>query len=113
DQKRFIRIITPTNEYVKVNFTSLNYSLQLNPENILGAGTKKGIKKLISRFSDQLTVQINNRTLSEAGMNSFNPFATQGIDNDNIISNISMVSNTLFFNRTNAKFGAEYTSSYN
>lgn len=113
DQKKFIRIITPTNEYVKVNYVNFNYSLQLNPENILRKGNKNTIKKFAARFSDQLAVQINNRTLSTSGMESFNPFVTHGIDDDEIISNISVLSNTLFFNRTNAKFGAEYTSSFN
>ncbi len=113
DQKKFIRIITPTNEYVKVNYVNFNYSLQLNPDNILKKGNKNMVKKFVSRFSDQLTVQINNRTLSSSGMESFNPFVTRGIDDDDIISNRSMFNNTLFFNRANAKLGAEYTSSFN
>src|SRR4029078_7545089 len=32
DQARFIRIFTPTNEYIKANYTQLNYAVTLNPK---------------------------------------------------------------------------------
>jgi hypothetical protein len=113
DQKKFIRLITPTNEYAKVNYVIFNNSLQLNPENLWMSNTKKkGWQKMVSRFSDQLSVQINNKVLADAGFTAFNPFQNSVADTS-IIANVTTLSNTLFFNRSSAAWGAEYTTSYN
>ncbi len=113
DQKKYIRLITPTNEYAKVNYVLLNHSLQLNPENIwAGKDKKKGWQRLISRFSDQLSVQINNRVLASAGFSAFNPFAGN-VQDTNIIANLTSISNTFFYNRSSAVWGGEYTTTYN
>jgi hypothetical protein len=113
DQKKYIRIITPTNEYAKVNYVLLNHALQLNPENLWsGKDKKKAWQRLLSRFSDQLSLQINNRVLAAAGFSAFNPF--EGNVNDtNIIANLTTLSNTFFFNRSSATWGGEYTAAYN
>lgn len=113
DQKKYIRLITPTNEYVKVNYVILNLSLQLNPEMLwTSKDKKKGWQRFVSRFSDQLSLQINNRVLSDAGFSAFNPFAAN-VSDTSIIANISSLNNTFFFNRNSAAWGAEYTVAYN
>jgi hypothetical protein len=113
DQKKFIRIITPTNEYQKVNYVTLNQSLNVNPENLwMKREKKKGWQTFVSRFSDQLSLQINNRVLSDAGFQAFNPFATKFADTS-IIANLTSISNTFFFNRNSAFWGAEYTVASN
>src|SRR5690606_34931233 len=113
DQKKFIRIITPTNEYQKVNYVTLNHSLQLNPENIwLAAEKKKKWQTFMSRFSDQLSLQINNRMMAEEGFKAFNPFASK-VNDTSIIASLTSISNTFFFNRNSTAWGAEYTTSYN
>jgi hypothetical protein len=113
DQKKFIRLITPTNEYAKVNYVILNTALQLSPENLWSAKTKKsGIQQFVSRFSDQLSLQINNKVLADAGFSAFNPFSNSVADTS-IIANLTSLSNTFFFNRNSATWGGEYTTSYN
>lgn len=113
DQKKFIRIITPTNDYTKVNFVNLNHFLNINPENLwMKRDKKKGWQSFASRFSDQLSVQINNRVLSSAGFAAFIPFNNHFADTG-IIANLSSISNTFFFNRNSALWGGEYTLSYN
>lgn len=113
DQRKYIRLITPTNEFVKVNYMLLNLSLQISPE-AFWAGTekKKGWRSLLSRFSDQVSLQINNRVLSEAGARAFSPFAG-GIGDTDIIANVTGLANTLYFNRNDARWGGEYTVGYN
>lgn len=112
DQKKYIRLITPTNDYVKVNYVVLNHSLQLNPESLWsGQSKKKGWQRFVSRFSDQLSLQINNRVLSDAGFSAFNPFAGN-VNDTSIIANLTSVSNTFFFNRSSAVWGGEYTTAY-
>jgi hypothetical protein len=113
DQKNFIRIITPTNDYEKVNYVTLNQSLNINPENLWGKkDKKKGWQTFVSRFSDQLSLQISNRVLSSAGFSAFNPFANKFVDTS-IIANVTSVSNTFFFNRNSAMWGGDYTVAYN
>jgi hypothetical protein len=113
DQKKFIRIITPTNEYSKVNYVNLNHFLNISPENLwMRSDKKKSWQTFVSRFSDQLSVQINNRVLSSAGFSAFIPFNNHFVDT-NIIANLSSISNTFFFNRNSALWGGEYTLSYN
>jgi hypothetical protein len=113
DQKNFIRIITPTNDYEKVNYVTLNQSLNISPENLWSKHSdKKSWQKMVSRLSDQLSLQINNRVLSGVGFTAFNPFANNFVDT-NIIANLTSLSNTFFFNRNNALWGAEYTTAYN
>ncbi len=113
DQKKYIRLITPTNEYTKVNYVILNHSLQLNPENLwVSNGKKKGWQRFVSRFSDQLSLQINNRVLATAGFSAFNPFAGN-VQDTNIIANLTSISNTFFYNRSSAVWGGEYTTAYN
>ena len=47
DQAKFIRIFTPTNEFIKANYITFNYSFNLNPRAILNSPDLKGIKKFI------------------------------------------------------------------
>jgi len=112
DQKKYIRIITPTNEYVKANYVNFNIALQFSPENIWRKSSKNNVQKLLSRFSNQLSAQISNRILAESGMDAFNPFAGNFKDED-IISNISSISNTVYFNRSNTTWGLDYTYKMN
>ena len=35
DQAKFIRIFTPTNEFIKANYITFNYSINLNPRAIV------------------------------------------------------------------------------
>ncbi|MCH5599428.1 hypothetical protein [Niabella ginsengisoli] len=54
DQATFIRVFTPTNEYIKANYTTLNYSLNITPKQLWGnkelAGGEIFIKIYINEF---------------------------------------------------------------
>lgn len=54
DQATYIRIYTPTNDFVKANYNTFNYSVMLNPRMLLGTkavGFKKVfIKPVFSIF---------------------------------------------------------------
>lgn len=114
DQKRFIKIITPTNEYVKVNFANLNLSFQLMPES-LWRGKKEEKKKwqvFASRWSDQFNLQVNNRVLNTEGLRVFNPLITDFTDTA-VVSTTATLINTFYFNRSSTKWGLDYTTSVN
>lgn len=104
DQASYIRVFTPSNEYVKTYSNELNQGIFLKPER--SWSSKKGIRKIVALFSDQARVRINRKT-SFFDENSFNPFASE-IRDTNLISTNTNLRNTLYFNRTSSIFGAEY-----
>lgn len=111
DQKRFIRTLTLTNEYAKVNYTTLNLSLQIQPEMVIDRAAK-GFPKFARKFSNQLALQINKRLLESAGLAAFNIFKSDYASSE-IISQYTSIINTLYFNRSNTKFGIDYAISKN
>jgi hypothetical protein len=107
DQKRFIRVFTPTNDYVKVNYINYNQALSIEPANVFRGSDIKGFKKFLARFSDQLSLQVGNRLLAVAGYKVYNPFLNAGDDTAIIFTN-NAFANTFFFNRTSAIWGLDY-----
>lgn len=106
DQKKFIRVYTPTNEYVKVNYVNFNQSITFDPS-YFWRDDKKHWQRFVSRFSDQLALQIGNRLLASQGLNSYNPFVNVADDASIIVTNNSF-SNTFYFNRSSTKWGLDY-----
>jgi hypothetical protein len=106
DQASYIRVFTPSNEYVKTYSNEFNQSIYWRPERIWAS--KKGVRKFLSRFSDQARVRMNRKTNLFNGIDAFNPFSTH-IRDTNLIATNTNLRNTVFFNRTSSIFGGEYT----
>lgn len=107
DQRKYIRVFTPTNQFVKANYIQLNYSIELNPKAIIKAETATGFKKFISRLSTASSLQISKKSIA-AGKFEFNPF-TNALADTNLLSLNSFLSNTFFFNRTSPLWGMDVT----
>lgn len=105
DQASYIRVFTPSSEYMKTYSNEFNQSVYWRPERIWAS--KKGVKKLLSRFSDQARVRVNRKTNLFNGADAFNPFSMNIRDTTLIASNYNL-RNSIFFNRTSSIFGAEY-----
>jgi hypothetical protein len=108
DQKKYIRIFTPTNEYVKTNVLQFNYFLDIVPRNVLKS-QGKGVRKLLYKSSFSSSAQISKKNLA-TGEFLFNPFEKQLADSGLISSN-SIFSNAYFYNRTGSKWGFDLTQS--
>ncbi len=106
DQASYIRVFTPSSNYVKTYSNEFNQSIYWRPERIWSK--KKGALKLMMRFSDQLRARINRKTSLFDGAGAFNPFSG-GISDTSLIASNSNIRNTVFFNRTSSIFSAEYT----
>lgn len=105
DQASYIRVFTPSNNYIKTYSNELNQGIFIKPEKIWSNAT--GLKKFITIFSDQARMRINRKTNQLEGSSYFNPFVIN-ISDTSLISTNYNLRNTLFINRTNSIIGGEY-----
>lgn len=102
-QANYIRVLTPTNEFVRVFSNQFNQVLFLRPNAILKE--PKGWKKIVGLFSNKSAYRAERETQEEK--DSYNPFQTS-VEDTALISINSSFSNTLYFNRLGQKFGMEF-----
>ncbi len=105
DQGTYIRVFTPTNEFIKVYNSKLTQVINLRPETLWG--NKKGLKKLVARFSDQLAYNVDNKHSSTLLADRINPFPGLIPDSLTLTNNMN-TRNTVSFNRTHPVFGIDY-----
>lgn len=104
DQATYIRIFTPTNEFVKANYNTFNYSFSLNPGSIINASSAKNFKKFVSKLNLQSSLQINKKELA-TGLVEFNPFSDPG--DTSLITLNEILANTISYNRYSTKWGID------
>lgn len=102
----YIKLLIPTNQYVKAYSTLFNESLSINPRNLWQS--PQGIREIISRFSGQATLQISKKTVGGNFSSRFNPFLLH-VDDSLLISNSSLVSGFLYFNRSHPRYGLDFS----
>jgi hypothetical protein len=110
DQKKYIRTLMMTNEYMKVDYANLNWSFNIQPENIIGRNAK-GLQKIVARMSNQLNIQLSNRFIEGLGMNAYNTFYHPK-DENMILGQMRSLVNAFYFNRSSTKFGLDYISNH-
>lgn len=107
DQKLFIRIFTPSDEYVKVNNVNLNQTIGFEPGNFFQKNQKTFLAKFSKIISNQFALQVSNKILNSAGINTFNPIQQNYNDTAILITNTAL-NNTFYINRSSAKWGVDY-----
>lgn len=111
DQKKWIRVLTPTNEYVKANYIQFNYNFSINPDRLISKNTSSGFLNFAKKFSTSSSLQINKKEVSNGGFD-FNPFNKKLVDTS-LISLSSFLSNTIYFNRKSSVWGIDVTHRLN
>ncbi|HET9057555.1 MAG TPA: hypothetical protein VFN30_11985, partial [Chitinophagaceae bacterium] len=106
DQAKYIRIFTPTNEYIKAAYTQFNYSFIITPRNAINVARARGMKLFLSKISAQSSLQTGKKEIAKNNY-VFNPFSK--VNDTALISLTSVYTNTLFFNRLNTKWGFDFT----
>jgi hypothetical protein len=109
DQAKFIRIFTPTNEFVKANYTTFNYSFQLNPKAVLNKSDIRGVQKLISRTNFKSSVQVTKKSIAQ-GDTEFSPFFKYELTDTSLITLGTVFLNTFSFNRFSSKWGFDISN---
>jgi len=101
----YIKIYTPTNDYIKTYTNQFSQVLNINPVSFL---KQEGLGKLVGRFNNQLALKVDNKITNKELEPQLNPFSNS-VDDSSLISTNSSIRNTLFFNRSSAVFGMDAT----
>jgi len=104
DQANYIRIFTPTNQYIKTYTNQFNEVLNLSPA--INWSAKKGIKKFLSRFSNMATYRIDHKNTDNDEFRAYSPFGSS-ISDSALISVNSAFRNDLYFNKSSSKFSVD------
>ena len=105
DQKQYLKLYTATNEYIKANFASVGYQINIEGNNIKYKKTQNFLKQ-ISKFTLSSFTNFNKKALAANNKIDFNPL----INNQNINNVISYAGNqghTLYFNKLSNIYGAD------
>ena len=110
DQAIYIKVFTPTDQYVKTYTNSLSQTISLRPSAVWSG--KTGMKKFISRFSDQAAYRTDRKSSNNDLGVSYDPFL-QNPNDTSLLSLNTFVRNSVYFNQTSSVFGIDHTWSDN
>jgi hypothetical protein len=106
DQARYIRIYTPTNDYVKVLQNQLSVSFNVRPS-ALQSGHPGPIRRLVNRWTLQTAVRHDNKIFDNDKLDNFNPLLA--VPDSMLLATNNNIRQSVFFNQSSAVFGADYT----
>lgn len=106
DQANYIRVFLPTSEYIKTYQSQVNQVFGIYPYKIWRK--QKGLKGVVSKFSDQLALRLERKISEQDYEKIFNVLNAKV--NDSILINYTgSIRNTFSFNKTSSKFGIDQT----
>ena len=110
DKANYVRVYLPSSDFIKTYSNRLNQSLTISPAKYFKRKNK--FDKFIRRFNDQLVLKLNQKNAKDKVEKLQIPF-TNSISDTNLISTTSSFRNTFYFNRSNPKYGINYSYSKN
>lgn len=108
DQAKFIRVFTPTNDFIKANYITFNYRIDISPRSVLNGSGLKGFKKMLAKLNLLSSFQTTRKSVSNGGF-EFNPFK-YGVSDTVLITMNTTLLNTLSFNRFSSKWGIDLSN---
>ncbi|HEY4875834.1 MAG TPA: hypothetical protein VIH86_09700, partial [Puia sp.] len=110
DQADYIKVYTPTNDYIKANYNTFNYSLSINPRSVISPFKNKGFKKILGGMNFQSSLQLNQKEQAN-GIVQLNPVRKLPLNDTSLITRSSVFTNTYSFNKANPKWGFDVNNS--
>ncbi len=107
DQANYIRVYTPTNEFVKVFTNQYSQTLYFIPRIVWH--NKDGLRKLLSKFQNQFSVQRTIKHTASEWEYRFGAFIQTPADSF-LQSQTSLLRNVFSFNKSNPVFGVDITA---
>ncbi len=105
DQARFIRVFTPTSEFIRADYLNYNYNLVFNPSLALKQERGSLLEEFLKRIYFQSSLQVTNKQTANGNRN-FNPFSGNFVDTS-LITNERIQSHTLSYNRLSQVWGID------
>ncbi len=105
DQAEYIKVFIPTNDYIKVFTNQFSGVLSIQPRVLWQRS--KGLKKFISRFGNTTSLTLDNKLQNIKLLEASNPFQFN-VSSSILVTNNSLVGNTLSFNRISSFYSVDY-----
>jgi hypothetical protein len=106
DEANYIRVSTTSSTYVNAYTNQWNELINIQPSRKWQS--KKGVKKFLTRFTNQFAYNIYRKVSESNAIKNINPFLG-GIDDSNLLSLSNTLRNTLSFSTTNSKLGIDHS----
>jgi hypothetical protein len=110
DQAQYIRVYTPTDEYIKANYNTFNYSFSLSPK-MLVTPKSKGLMRFLGRLTYLSSLQLNQKQQASQVV-QYDPFKAP-LNDTALITRTMILVNTLSVNRTDAHWGFDLSNTQN
>lgn len=107
DQRQFIRLFVPTDEYITAYTNSLIYRLTFSFPSAWR--NRDWLRKQLSRLSTVSSVSLENRVTNPQPEFRYNPFLAFNSAQEGVLSRLQNTRATLFYNRSNPSYGADMT----
>lgn len=101
----YIRVITPTNEFINTVSNEFRENLKIKPGNAIDE--KDGIKKIISRLRNETSFSLQQKVFDRQQFKQYHPF-NRSISDTNLVTTNSRIKNIFYFNKTHPTFGANF-----
>jgi hypothetical protein len=105
-EANYIRTFVPSDTYVSTSTNQFSATAQLQPARVWNKAS--GMKKFLARFSNVSSLRLDRKTTQDDGFERLNPLEGD-LQDTTLLSLGSQLRNTLSFNRSDPKFGLEYT----
>lgn len=105
DQARFIRVFTPTDQFVRSSYLQFNYSLMVDPRTALGASPSTLWGRILSKTYLQSSLQLARKNLND-GRNHYLPFSDP-MGDSSLITLDRVLSNTFSYDRSSRRWGID------
>ena len=105
DQAKFLRIFTPTNEFIRSNNLQFNYNLVFNPSIALEGDEGSAMRAFLKRFYLQSALQVSQKQLA-SGERILNPFKAM-IQDTSLITFDQIQSHSISFNKFSQVWGMD------
>ncbi len=104
DQANYIRVFTPTHNYIKTYSNHFSEALTIDPGIVWSQ--RKGFRKFISRFYLQTSYSVEHKSTNKNLLQAYNPFYFN-LNDTSLMTSTTQFKSVLFFNRSNPKIGLE------